>query len=73
VNVNLKDYYLRGKEPMNKDQQKIWDALKYDIRTNEVGTKRYFLNGELHREGGRAAEYVDGDKHWYLKGKLQRI
>jgi hypothetical protein len=32
------------------------------------GTKRWFQNGNLHREDGPAVEYSDGAKMWYLKG-----
>ena len=33
------------------------------------GTKRWCLNGKLHREDGPAVEYSDGHKEWYLHGK----
>jgi len=39
---------------------------------NASGTKRWFLNGKLHREDGPAIEYADGSKFWYLHGELHR-
>ena len=39
---------------------------------DEDGNKRWYLNGELHREDGPAIEYADGTKRWYLNGKLHR-
>jgi hypothetical protein len=33
----------------------------------------YYLNGELHRLGGPAIEYANGDKEWYQHDKLHRI
>jgi|SRR5579859_4154648 len=41
-------------------------------KTNEYGTKRWFLNGKLHREDGPAVEYTDGYKAWYLNDELHR-
>ena len=34
--------------------------------------KEWYLNDELHREGGPAIEYYDGTKEWYLNGKQHR-
>ena len=36
------------------------------------GTKWWYLNDKLHREGGPAIEHEDGTKAWYLNGKLHR-
>ena len=41
--------------------------------TDSYGSKRWYLNGELHRTDGPALEYPDGDKRWYLNGKYHRI
>jgi hypothetical protein len=41
-------------------------------KTDEVGTKHWYLNGKRHREDGPAIEYSDGSKHWYLNGNLHR-
>jgi hypothetical protein len=45
---------------------------KPECKTNSYGTKRWFLNGSLHREDGPAIEYADGDKSWFLNNKLHR-
>ena len=36
-------------------------------------TKRWLINGVLHREDGPAIEYQHGEKHWYVYGNLHRI
>lgn len=36
------------------------------------GTKKWYKNGELHREGGPAVEWSDGDRYWYYEGILHR-
>ena len=33
------------------------------------GDKRWYLNGNYHREDGPAVEYPNGYKEWYLNGK----
>jgi len=30
----------------------------------------WYVNGELHRKDGPAAEYINGSKFWYINGKL---
>ena len=40
--------------------------MKYDIKIDEYGTKRYYVNKVLHREDGPAVEFSDGEKNWYL-------
>ena len=39
---------------------------------DEYGTKRWTLNGKMHRDDGPAFEYDDGSKEWYFNGKLHR-
>jgi|AntRauTorcE11897_2_1112592.scaffolds.fasta_scaffold00149_26 hypothetical protein len=31
-------------------------------------TKRWYLDGLLHRENGPAVKWINGDKFWYIKG-----
>jgi len=50
---------------MNKDNQPICETSGY-------GTKRWYLNGLLHREDGPAIEWSNGDKSWYFNGKHHR-
>jgi hypothetical protein len=39
---------------------------------SESGTKKWYLNGLLHRTDGPAIEWWDNDTEWYLNGKLHR-
>lgn len=32
------------------------------VKTDSDGTKKYYLNGRLHREDGPAMEYADGSR-----------
>jgi hypothetical protein len=36
------------------------------------GTKRWYLNGNPHREDGPAIEYANGTKYWWLNGERHR-
>ena len=42
------------------------------IKTNNYGTKRYYVNSLLHREDGPAIEWADGEKHYYKNGLRHR-
>jgi hypothetical protein len=44
------------------------------LTIDKNGTKRWRnKNGELHRVGGPAIEYSDGNKSWYQNGLCHRI
>ena len=43
---------------------------KSECETNSIGTKRWYLNDELHREDGPAIVCANGDKYWYLNDEL---
>ena len=43
--------------------------IEYTVQVYTSGTKKWYLNGKLHREDGPAIECVDGLKCWYLNGK----
>jgi len=45
---------------------------KPTYKTYSNGTKKWWLNGKLHREDGPAVEHANGYKAWYLNGKLHR-
>ena len=51
---------------MNKDSQPI-------CQIDQFGTKRWFLNGELHRLDGPAIESILGDEYWFLHGQYHRL
>lgn len=40
--------------------------------TNSYGTKRWILNGVLHREDGPAFVDLEGVKQWFVNGKHHR-
>ena len=42
------------------------------MEIDEDGTKRWLLNGLLHREDGPAIELASGSKSWYINGELHR-
>ena len=46
--------------------------MKYDIKIDKFGTKRYYVNNILHRENGPAVVYVNGDTGWFKNGKRHR-
>ena len=41
-----------------------------ECEVDKNGTKRWYLNDELHREDGPAVEHTDGGKEWWLHDKL---
>ena len=68
---------------MNKDNQLIFEAYANKLliteendqsvcEVDEIGNKIWELNGQTHRVGGPAVEYVGGDKYWYNHGKCHR-
>ena len=46
--------------------------MNYDVKIDQYGAKRYYVNNVLHREDGPAVEYANGNKGWYKNGKLHR-
>ena len=40
--------------------------IEYTVKVDYIGTRRWSLNGKLHREDGPAVEHASGTKHWYL-------
>jgi hypothetical protein len=47
--------------------------MKNGLEIDEYGNKFYYLNDQLHREDGPAAECVNGDKVWWQHGLLHRL
>ena len=37
------------------------------------GDKFWYLDGNVHREGGPAIEWSNGNKSWYFNGRKHRI
>lgn len=50
----------------------VADRLMGRLEIDKHGNKRWYLNGEYHREDGSAVEYVDGGKEWWINGNLHR-
>jgi hypothetical protein len=44
----------------------------YKVTVDDYGTKYWYLNDQLHREGGPAIESANGIKWWYINDKLHR-
>ena len=42
------------------------------LKVLKDGTKKWYLNGKLHKEDGPAVERSNGAKEWYLNGKFHR-
>ena len=48
---------------------------KYWVTVDDVGTTRWYKDAKrtiLHRVGGPATEWADGNMHWHLNGKRHR-
>lgn len=48
------------------------DFIKYTVYIYKNGDKKWYLNGERHREDGPAIERADGTKEWWLNGNPHR-
>lgn len=48
--------------------QKKENGINYTITRDIYGTKKWWVNGKLHRESGPAIEYANGRKEWRLDG-----
>ena len=64
-------------DEMNEDYNTKWKKFlneeeKPQVKVEDDGTKKWYLNGKLHRLDGPAVEWADGTKVWYLNGKLHR-
>ena len=56
---------------VDKNKLKTLDKRVNCIKID--GSRRWGLNGKLHRENGPAIEQLNGDKVWYLNGELHRV
>ena len=45
---------------------------EYTVRVYKNGTKYWYKNDQLHREGGPAIEYTGGANFWYRNGQCHR-
>jgi len=51
------------------DKMTIPDCEDGHVLELTCGSKKWYLNGKLHREDGPAIELRDGSKEWYLNDK----
>jgi len=85
IYYNNKEYWLFGEliSDINSDEEwKIYQSKNYKKEIREYLTPtewskartEWYKGGTeiLHREDGPAVEYSNGDKKWYLNGKLHR-
>ena len=42
------------------------------MTVSKFGTRKWYRNGQLHREDGPAIELPDGSREWWRDGKLHR-
>lgn len=42
------------------------------LKMSKKGNKRWYLHGQLHRDGAPAIEHPNGGRMWYQHGKLHR-
>lgn len=45
---------------------------EYKVKVFDSGAKKWYQNGNRHREDGPAVETSNGDKFWYLNDNLHR-
>ena len=65
-----KSWWLNGEKVT--EEEVIGNKEEPTMETNIFGTKRWLLNGKIHREDGPAIEFKDGYKAWCLNGKRHR-
>ena len=55
-------------------EQAVFDALKYRIKVDVFGSRRYYNSAnQLHRTDGPAVIRWSGTKEWWQNGQLHRI
>jgi hypothetical protein len=47
--------------------------MNMEMRVDEFGTRRWYLNGKIHREDGPAVEWADGSRQWWYRGEQLRV
>lgn len=62
----------------NKDKEWYQHGLRHRdhdlpaIEYGELGSKMWYRQGQLHRDGGPAVEHADGHEAWYQQGQRHR-
>ena len=55
------------------EAENLLELLTLELEIDEKGTRRYRLNGLLHRQWGPAVIFEDGTELWYQKGLRHRL
>ena len=55
------------------EAEKLLELLTLELEIDEKGTRRYGLNGVLHRQWGPAVIFEDGTEIWYQNGLRHRL
>lgn len=76
-----KEWYVNGTRLSEEEflkrikmtEDDTFDRLRYHLVVSSTGTRLYHNNaGQLHRIGGPAVEWIDGDKEWFVEDELHR-
>ena len=60
-----KQWYVEGHSHVSTCEGKIVETYKVIVDDDEGTTKWYNTKGHVHRVGGPAIDYDNGDKEWY--------
>ena len=55
------------------EAEKLLELLTLELEIDERGTRRYRLNGVLHRQLGPAVIFANGTEIWYQRGERHRL
>lgn len=68
-----KRYFFEGQELTEVSYRELMETLPYDYKVAD-GVEYYYMKDSdtLHREGGPAVRYQNGDEEWYFKDLLHR-
>ena len=55
------------------EAEKLLELLTLELEIDEQGTRRYRLNGLLHRQWGPAVILENGTEIWYQRGERHRL
>ena len=79
--------YFKDKRPFKRTEDLFgvnvsWDFVDKWVQSRigkeycfiyPSGIKAWYMNGELHREGGPAYIHPDGQKEWFINGNRHRL
>ena len=56
-----------------EEAENLLELLTLELEIDEKGTRRYRLNGLLHRQWGPAVIFENGTEIWYQQGLRHRL